>query len=53
MRVGARASVYAQGDGGSSAHLVHRNGHYDDGAVVLDPAGSPRFLVFHFDGQSF
>jgi hypothetical protein len=53
VRVGARVSVYAQGDGGSSAHLVHRNGRDDDGAVVLDPTGSPRFLVFHFDGQSF
>lgn len=53
VAVGARVSVYAQGSGGSSAHLVHRNGNRDDGAIVLDPTGSPRFLVFHFDGQSF
>lgn len=53
VAVGARVSVYAQGSGGSSAHLVHRNGSHDDGAIVLDPTGSPRFLVFHFDGQRF
>lgn len=54
VRVGSRVSVYAQGDGGSSAHLVHRQGHDDDGAIVLDPTGAAtRFLVFHFDGQRF
>jgi len=53
VRVGARVSIYAQGSGGSSAHLVHRNGDRDDGAIVVDPTGSPRFMVFHFDGQSF
>ena len=53
VAVGARVAIYAQGSGGSSAHLVHRNGSGDDGAIVLDPTGSPRFLVFHFDGQQF
>lgn len=54
VRVGARVSVYAQGSGGSSAHLVHRQGDGDDGAIVLDPSGAePRWMVFHFDGQRF
>jgi hypothetical protein len=51
--VGAKVSIYAQG-GGASAHIVHRNGNNDDGAIVLDPDGpSPRFLVFHFVEQTF
>lgn len=54
VRVGSRVSVYAQGSGGSSAHLVHRQGNGDDGAIVLDPTGAePRWMVFHFDGQVF
>jgi hypothetical protein len=52
--VGTKVSVYASGDGGDSVHLVHRNGHDDDGAIVIDPAGtSPHFMLFHFANQTF
>lgn len=54
LALGAPVSVFAQGSGGSSAHLVHRYGSNHDGAVVLDPQGSaPRMLLFHFANQSF
>jgi hypothetical protein len=56
ITLGAKVSVYATSSGGSyasSAHLVHRNGNQKDGAIVLDPTGSPRFLLFHFADQSF
>lgn len=50
-------SVYATSSGGSqaaSAHLVHRNGSGNDGAIVLDPQGlTPHWLLFHFDEQTF
>jgi hypothetical protein len=48
-------SVFATGySGGDGAHLVHRNGHEDDGALVLAPESptSP-VLLFHFGGQTF
>jgi hypothetical protein len=48
LDVGAKVSVYSQGSGGESTHLVHRYGGNTDGAIVVDPTGSPRFLVFHF-----
>lgn len=54
--VGTRVSVYATNGASQpdSAHLIHRNGHGDDGAIVIDPTGaSPRWLLFHFDGQTF
>ncbi len=54
VAVGSRVSFFAQGSGGTSAHLVHRNGSNDDGAIVLDPEGaSPTVLVFHFADQTF
>lgn len=47
-------SVYASTDGGASAHLVHRNRQDRDGALVLGASSnSPRWLLFHFDEQSF
>jgi hypothetical protein len=52
--LGQKVSVYATSSGGASAHLVHRNGNMNDGAVVLDPdAASPTVLLFHFADQSF
>ncbi len=48
LDVGAKVSVYSQGSGGDSTHLVHRYGGNTDGAIVVDPTGTPRFLVFHF-----
>ena len=47
-------SVYASTDGGDSAHLVHRNGGNQDGALVLAASTStPSWLLFHFAEQSF
>ncbi|MBI4952921.1 MAG: hypothetical protein HY908_12880 [Myxococcales bacterium] len=38
----------------SSAHLIHRNGNGQDGAVVLDPeSATPRVMAFHFANQTF
>lgn len=54
VKVGARVSAF--GDGfidGSGAHKVHRNGGSGDGALVIDPSGSPTYLLFHFSGQIF
>jgi len=53
--VGAKVSVYAATDGGSSAHLIHKNdGTGADGAIVVDAdTSSPKFLLFHFDEQHF
>jgi hypothetical protein len=53
----APISVFATSSGGStaaSAHLIHRNGNGNDGAIVIDPQGAnPHWLLFHFDEQSF
>ena len=53
--VGAKVSVYATSGNGrpESAHLVHRNKANADGAIVVAPAASPTFLLFHFDNQTF
>ncbi len=49
-----KVSVYSSTSGGSSSHLVHRNGNGNDGAIVLDADGaSPTFMLFHFDEQQF
>jgi hypothetical protein len=50
-----KVSVYAATDGGSSAHLVHKNdGTNADGAIVIDAdTDAPEFLLFHFDEQVF
>lgn len=53
IEVGAPISVYATSSGGASAHLVHRNGGGSDGAIVLDPKGSPKWMLFHFADQTF
>ena len=46
-------SVFMTGYGPDGGHLVHRNGNGTDGAIVIDPLGAPRILVFHFSTQSF
>lgn len=56
VKVGDKISVYAEsGDGRpESAHNIHRtSGGNHDGALVIDPTGSPHFLLFHFDEQTF
>lgn len=53
--VGAKVSIFSTSDKGrpDSSHLVHRNDPNEDGALVVDPTGSPKYLLFHFDGQDF
>ncbi|MCC6811720.1 MAG: hypothetical protein IT381_30090 [Deltaproteobacteria bacterium] len=53
LEVGAKISVYATTSGGDSAHKVHRNASDRDGAIVVDPTGTPKYLLFHFVEQSF
>lgn len=54
ITIGDKISVYATSSGNpSSTHLIHRNPTYHDGAIVLSPDRSPRFLLFHFENQSF
>lgn len=49
-----KVSVYSSTSGGSSSHLVHRNGNGNDGAIVLDADGpTPTWMLFHFDEQQF
>jgi hypothetical protein len=54
ITVGQKISVFATSSGGSSAHLVHRNGSNSDGAIVVAPdTSSPTMLLFRFVEQSF
>lgn len=55
IHVGDPISIYAQSGEGrpDSAHLVHRNGHGKDGAIVLNPTADPTYLLFHFAEQRF
>lgn len=56
LEVGALVSVYAYSDGTkpSSAHQIHRNDNYPDGAVVIDPtSASPTYLLFRYADQIF
>jgi hypothetical protein len=55
VKVGDPIAVYAESGAGrpESAHLVHRNKTNQDGALVVSPTTQPRFLLFHFDGQTF
>jgi hypothetical protein len=56
ITLGAHVSVYATSapPESDSAHLVHRNLPHQDGAIVLDPDGpNPRWLLMHFDDQTF
>ena len=50
----AQISVFASTDGGSSAHLIHRNKPGKDGAIVFAPtSATPRWMLFRFAEQSF
>ena len=55
VKVGDLVSVYGtSGDGRpESAHLIHRNAANQDGAIVVSPTTSTKFLLFHFDNQTF
>jgi hypothetical protein len=55
LKVGDPVSVYGtSGDGRpESAHLIHRNATDQDGAIVVNPTTAPKFLLFHFDDQTF
>jgi hypothetical protein len=55
IHVGDPISIYAQSGEGrpDSAHLVHRNGHGKDGAIVLNPTTDPTYLLFLFAEQRF
>ena len=56
MTIGSKVSVYAYSDGSepSSAHQVHRNDNYPDGAIVPDPtAPNPTYLLFRYANQTF
>lgn len=55
VKVGDLVSVYGtSGDGRpESAHLIHRNAANQDGAIVVSPTTSPKFLLFHFANQTF
>lgn len=56
MTLGAPISVYAYSDGAhpNSAHQIHRNDSYPDGAIVTGPgSGSPQYLLFRYTDQVF
>jgi hypothetical protein len=55
VKVGDPIAIYGTvGDGRTeSAHLIHRNLANQDGAIVVNPTTAPRFLLFHFDNQTF
>jgi hypothetical protein len=57
IAIGAPVSVYATSSGGTkadSAHLVHREGANQDGAIVLGPSdASSHWLLFAFSDQVF
>jgi hypothetical protein len=57
IEIGDPISVYASSSGGDfagSAHLIHRNGGGEDGAIVVRPESeSPTWLLFRFADQTF
>lgn len=55
VKVGDPVAVYGTSGAGrpESAHLIHRNATNQDGAIVISPTTSPRFMLFHFDNQTF
>jgi hypothetical protein len=46
-------AVFMTGYGVDGGHEVHRKGSGQDGALVLQPLGAPRLLLFHFASQTF
>lgn len=55
LKIGDPVSVYGTCGAGrpESAHLIHRNKANQDGAIVVNPTTAPRFMLFHFDNQTF
>jgi hypothetical protein len=56
LTVGAPVSVYAYCDGNypTSAHQIHYNEKYPDGAIVLNPtSANPTWLLFRYENQVF
>ncbi|HEY0255019.1 MAG TPA: hypothetical protein VGC41_26010 [Kofleriaceae bacterium] len=56
IEIGAPISIFATSGGppqADSAHLIHRNDPNEDGALVLDPMGSPHYLLTAFDNDGF
>lgn len=55
LKIGANISVYATSGAGrpESAHLIHRVDGATDGAIVVSPDTSPKWLLFHFAQQTF
>ena len=56
VEIGDPVSVYAYSDGSnpSSAHQIHRNDHYPDGAIVADPtSAAPLYLLLRYADQVF
>jgi hypothetical protein len=47
-------SVFATKYSTGGAHLIHRNGNGNDGALVLQPlSGAPHYVLVHFPNQTF
>lgn len=55
VKVGDPIALYAESGAGrpESTHLVHRNKANQDGAIVVNPTTVPKFLLFHFENQTF
>lgn len=56
LEIGAPVSVFAYSDGSkpSSAHQIHSNDNYPDGAIVANPtSASPTYLLFRYANQVF
>lgn len=56
LALDAPVSVFAYSDGSkpSSAHQIHRNDNYPDGAVVANPTSdNPTYLLFRYSNQVF
>ena len=55
LKVGDPVAVYGTSGAGrpESAHLIHRNATNQDGAIVINPTTSPKFMLFHFGNQTF
>jgi hypothetical protein len=56
LEIGAPVAVFAYSDGTkpSSAHQIHYNDNYPDGAIVANPtSASPTYLLFRYSDQVF
>jgi hypothetical protein len=56
LEIGQPVSVFAYADGTklSSAHQIHYNDNYPDGAIVTNPtSAAPTYLLFRYSNQTF